>query len=49
MIDSHPGLQAELAAQRQKLGTTLFGRTEVNLLEPSPGVAIQAGLGRAAP
>ena len=49
MIDAHPGLQSVLAAQRKQLGTTLFGRTEVNLLEPSPGVAIQAGLGRVAP
>jgi hypothetical protein len=42
------GLQAELAAQRQKLGTTLFQRSEVNLLEPAPGMTIRAGLGRRA-
>ena len=39
-------LRAELTAQRQKLGMTLFQRSEVNLLEPSPGMTILAGLGR---
>jgi len=39
-------LRAELAAQRKTHGTALFERTEVNLLEPAPGAAIRAGLGR---
>lgn len=46
-IDAHAGLRAELAEQRRNLGTTLFQRAEVNLLEPAPDAAIRAGLGRA--
>lgn len=45
-IDAHQGLRAELAAQRQGAGTTFLLRGEVNLLEPAPGAAIRAGLGR---
>lgn len=45
-IEAHAPLRAQLAAQRKQLGTTLFQRGEVNLLEPAPGAAIRAGLGR---
>ncbi|MDR3453050.1 MAG: NIPSNAP family protein [Rhodoferax sp.] len=45
-LDTDESLRAELAAQRRKLGTTLFQRGEVNLLEPAPGTMIRAGLGR---
>jgi hypothetical protein len=45
-IASHAGLQAQFAMQRKALGTTLFQRGEVNLLEPAPGAVIRAGLGR---
>jgi len=47
-IDAHEPLRAQLKAQRDTLGTTLFDRTEVNLLEPAPGMTIRAGLGRSA-
>lgn len=47
-LEADASLRAELAAQRQKLGTTLFQRAEVNLLEPAPGMTIRAGLGRRA-
>lgn len=39
-------LRAQQSAQRSTLGTTLFLRGEVNVLEPAPGAIIQAGLGR---
>lgn len=45
-MESDTALQAELETQRNELGTTLFGRGEVNLLEPAPGLTIRAGLGR---
>lgn len=45
-LDAHAGVQAALAAQRQRLGTTVIQRAEVNLLAPAPGVAVLAGLGR---
>ena len=41
-------LQQAFTTQRQKLGQPLFGRSEVNLLAPVPGVAIHPSLGRAA-
>jgi hypothetical protein len=46
LIAAHEGLQAQFAAQRKTLGTTLFQRAEVNLLEPAPGAVIRADLGR---
>jgi hypothetical protein len=46
LIDAHEALRAELAVQRDSLGTTVFQRAEVNLLEPAPGATIRAGLGR---
>ena len=39
-------LQQDFAAQRNKLGQPLFGRSEVNLLAPVPGVLIHPALGR---
>ena len=45
-LEADVSLRAELAKQRQMLGTTLFLRSEVNLLEPSPSIKILAGLGR---
>jgi hypothetical protein len=45
-LEADESLRDELAAQRKKLGTTLFQRSEVNLLEPAPGMTIRAGLGR---
>ena len=45
-LEADTALQGELAEQRRKLGTTLFERGEVNLLEPAPGMTIRAGLGR---
>ena len=47
-LEADAGLRDALAGQRQKLGTTLFLRSEVNLLEPAPGVNILGGLGRSA-
>jgi hypothetical protein len=45
-LQADMALHADLAAQRKRLGTTLFQRSEVNLLEPAPGVTIRADLGR---
>lgn len=45
-MDSAPSLRESFTAQRQKRGQPLFGRSEVNLLTPVPGVAIQPWLGR---
>ena len=45
-MDSHPGMQAALLDQRERLGTTVVQRAEVNLLAPAPGAVIRAGLGR---
>lgn len=47
-IEAHGPTREALAAQRRELGTTLFLRTEVNLLEPAPGSVVRTGLGRAA-
>lgn len=47
-MDSTGAVQQAFAAQRHKLGQPLFGRTEVNLLAPVPGVVIHPSLGRAA-
>lgn len=46
LLDGNQGLNAELAEQRDKHGTTFFQRSEVNLLIPAPGMQISAGLGR---
>lgn len=45
LIASHEGLGAEYARQRKSLGTSLFQRAEVNLLEPGPGAVIRGDLG----
>ena len=44
-MDSAAPLREGFTAQRQKLGHPLFGRSEVNLLMPVPGVAINPSLG----
>ena len=48
LMDTSEALRAEFAAQRERLGTAIFQRAEVNLLEPAPGASIRAGLGRPA-
>lgn len=45
-IETDGRLQAAFAAQRKETGTTFFLRSEVNLLDPSPGVRIRGDLGR---
>lgn len=46
-LDASETLRAQFAAQRKSLGgTAIFQRAEVNLLDPAPGAAIRAGLGR---
>jgi hypothetical protein len=45
-IEASAGLRAALATQRKETGTTVFLRSEVNLLDPGPGAVIRAGLGR---
>ncbi|VTU27273.1 NIPSNAP family protein [Variovorax sp. PBL-E5] len=47
-MDGDETLQAAFAAQRRQYGTALFERSEVNLLDPAPGMIIRAGLGRVA-
>lgn len=47
-MDSAAPLREKFTTQRQKLGQPLFGRCEVNLLMPVPGVAIHPSLGRSA-
>ncbi len=47
-IDSAAPLRERFTAQRQALGQPLFGRCEVNVLTPVPGVAIHPWLGRKA-
>ena len=47
-LDTNETLRMQFAAQRKR-GTAIFQRAEVNLLDPAPGAAIPAGLGRIAP
>ena len=47
-LDAHAGIRAALVEQRERLGVTVVQRAEINLLEPAPGAAIRAGLGRSA-
>jgi hypothetical protein len=47
-IEAASSLRQAFTAQRQKLGQPFFGRCEVNLLEPVPGVAVHPTLGRVA-
>jgi hypothetical protein len=47
-LDGSERLRAAFAEQRRQHGTTLFQRSEVNLLDPAPGATILAGLGRGA-
>jgi hypothetical protein len=45
-MEADATLREALASQRRTAGTTFLLRAEVNLLEPAPGAAIRAGLGR---
>ncbi|MDS0859642.1 NIPSNAP family protein [Burkholderia pseudomultivorans] len=45
-IDDHADLRAAQSSQREKTGTTCFLRSEINLLEVSPGVTIRSEFGR---
>jgi len=45
-IEADPGLRAQWTEQRRQLGTTLFLRSEVNLLEPPADQPVRVGLGR---
>jgi hypothetical protein len=47
-LDTSESLRGQFAAQRKSLGTAIFQRAEVNLLDPAPGASIRAGLGRSA-
>ena len=47
-MDTAVPLDEAFTAQRQKLGQPFFGRAEVNLLAPVPGVAFDRSLGRGA-
>ncbi|NKJ50712.1 hypothetical protein CIC12_29115 [Burkholderia sp. SG-MS1] len=45
-MENHADMRAVLTSQRRTTGTTCFQRSEVNLLEVAPGVAIRSEFGR---
>jgi hypothetical protein len=45
-IEADPTLRAQWSEQRRQFGTTLFLRSEVNLLEPPADQPVRADLGR---